>query len=206
MDEITKAAGYTASSFDNADDVKKSIDMWLHDANIPCDSAAVAEVMTKAVAECGANKKNNYFVFFCWLMKYLSIRPHTLLYIGSATLKELYFLLMMQAAGVNITLVSYGLDKEYVKLLFKDRITVKSGRNNAPLQIDFSRIDLKKEAQIAEMKAEGERVSGLVKRLSTTAAGICWVTTTMMFTRICSLSLRRVLRGLKNSLSSLKNL
>lgn len=172
MDEITKAAGYTASSFDNADDVKKSIDMWLHDTNIPCDSAAVAEVMTKAVAECGANKKNNYFVFFCWLMKYLSIRPHTLLYIGSATLKELYFLLMMQAAGVNITLVSYGLDKEYVKLLFKDRITVKSGRSNAPLQIDFSRIDLKKEAQIAEMKAEGERVSGLVKRLSTTAAGI----------------------------------
>ncbi len=172
MDEIAKAAGYTASSFDNADDVKKSIDMWLHDANIPCDSAAVAEVMTKAVAECGANKKNNYFVFFCWLMKYLSIRPHTLLYIGSATLKELYFLLMMQAAGVNITLVSYGLDKEYVKLAFKDRITVKSGRNNAPLQIDFSRIDLKKEAQIAEMKAEGERVSGLVKRLSTTAAGI----------------------------------
>ena len=172
MDEITKASAYTAASFDNADDIKKSIDMWLHDANIPCDSAAVAEIMAAAVEECGANKKNNYFVFFCWLMKYLGARPQTLFYIGSASLKELYFLLMMSAAGVKVTLVSYGLDTEYVKLKFKDRITVKSGQHNSPLQIDFSKIDLSREAALAQMRAEGERVEGLVKKLSTTAAGV----------------------------------
>lgn len=172
MAEISKAAAYTAASFDNVNDIKKSIDMWLHDANIPCDSAAVAEIMTTAVAECGVNKKNNYFVFFCWLMKYLGARPSTILYIGGASLKELYFLLMMNAAGVKVTLVSYGLDKDYVKLAKKDKITVKSGRNNAPLQVDFSKIDLSREAALAEMRAESERVSGLVKRLSTSAAGI----------------------------------
>ena len=172
MDEITKAAAYTAASFENAANIKKSIDMWLHDANIPCDSSEIAEIMTTAVSECGVNKKNNYFVFFCWLMKYLGARPSNLLYIGGASLKELYFLLMMSAAGVKVTLVSYGLDKDYVKLTKKDKITVKSGRNNAPLQIDFSKIDLSREAALAEMRAEGERVSGLVKRLPTTAAGI----------------------------------
>ncbi len=173
MDEISKAAAYTSASFDNASDIKKSIDMWLHDTNIPCDSAELAEIMTKAVAECGVNKKNNYFVFFCWLMKYLGTRPTTLLYVGGASLKELYFLLMMSAAGVKVTLVSYGLDKDYVKLgEFKNRITVKSGRINAPIQIDFSKIDLSKEAALAKMRAEGERVSGLVKCLSTSAAGI----------------------------------
>ncbi len=172
VEEITNASGYTAASFDNADDIKKSLDMWLHDANIPCDSAAVAEVMTKAIAECGVNKKNNFFVFLCWIIKYLASRPTELVYIGGATQKELYFLLIMQAAGVKITLVSYGLDKDYVKLLYKDRITVKSGRINAPLQIDFTKIDLSKEAALASMRAEGERVSGLVKKLSTSAAGI----------------------------------
>ncbi len=172
VEEITNASGYTAASFDNIDDIKKSLDMWLHDANIPCDSADIAEVMTKAVAECGVNKKNNFFVFLCWIIKYLASRPTELVYIGGATQKELYFLLMMQAAGVKITLVSYGLDKDYVKLLFKDRITVKSGRLNAPIQIDFTKIDLSKEATLASMRAEGERVSGLVKKLSTSAAGM----------------------------------
>lgn len=172
MDEINKAAAFTAASFDNAADIKKSLDMWLHDANIPCDSAAVAEVMAEAVGECGQNKKNNYFVFFCWLMKYLAARPQTLLYVGSASLKELYFLLMMSAAGVKVTLVSYGLDTEYVKLKFKDRIIVKSGQHNSPLQIDFGKIDLSKEAALAQMRAEEEHVEGLVKKLSTTAAGV----------------------------------
>ena len=172
VEEITNASGYTAACFDSADDIKKSLDMWLHDVNIPCDSAAVAEVMTKAVAECGVNKKNNFFVFLCWIIKYLASRPTELVYIGGATQKELYFLLMMQAAGVKITLVSYGLDKDYVKLSYKDRITVKSGRLNAPIQIDFTKIDLSKEAALASMRAEGERVSGLVKKLSTSAAGM----------------------------------
>jgi len=170
--EITAAAAYTAASFDKAEDLQKSIEMWLHASNVPCDGAALAEIMAKAVGDCGANKKNTYFVLLCWLIKYLGVRPSCLLYIGAPSLRELYFLLMMQAAGVKITLVSYGLDADYTKLSFKDRITVKSGRENAPLQIDFSKVDLSLEAKLAEMRAEEEQASGLVKRLSTTAAGI----------------------------------
>ncbi len=170
--EISAASAYTAASFDKADDIKKALEMWLHDANVPCDSAAMAEIMAKAVEECGANKKNTYFVILCWLIKYLGARPSNLLFIGAPTLRELYFLLMMQAAGVKVTLVSYGLDKDFDKLAFSDRIAVKTGKETAPLQIDFSKIDLSQEAKLAEMHAEGERVSGLVKRLSTTAAGI----------------------------------
>lgn len=170
--EITAAAAYTAASFDRAEDLQKSIEMWLHASNVPCDGAALAEIMAKAVGECGANKKNTYFVLLCWLIKYLGVRPSCVLYIGAPSLRELYFLLMMQAAGVKITLVSYGLDADFTKLAFKDRITVKSGRENAPLQIDFSKVDLSLEAKLAEMRAEEEQASSLVKRLSTTAAGI----------------------------------
>ncbi len=170
--EITAAAAYTASSFDKPDDIKKALEMWLHDANIPCDGGPLAEIMAKAVTECGTNKKNTYFVILCWLTKYLGAKPSCVFFTGAPTLRELYFLLMLQAAGVKITLVSYGLDKDFDKLAFKDRITVKSGSNTSPLQIDFSKIDLSQEAKLAEMHAEGERVSGLVKRLSTTAAGL----------------------------------
>lgn len=170
--EITAAAAYTAASFDRAEDLQKSIEMWLHASNVPCDGAALAEIMAKAVGECGSNKKNTYFVLLCWLIKYLGARPSCVLYIGAPSLRELYFLLMMQAAGVKITLVSYGLDADFTKLSFKDRIIVKSGRENAPLQIDFSKVDLSLEAKLAEMRAEEEQASGLVKRLSTTAAGI----------------------------------
>lgn len=170
-DEITSAAAYTAASFDNADDIARALDGWKSASNVPCDSAAVAEVMAKAVAECGANHKNTYFVLLCQLIKYMAARPASVLYIGSPSLRELYFLCMMQAAGVAVTLVSYGQDNDFEKLAFKDRITTKSGKNSAPLQIDFGKIDLSREAKLSEMRAEGERVNGLVKRLSTTAAG-----------------------------------
>lgn len=171
-DEISRAAEFTASSFENAEDIKRGLDMFLHKVNIPCDSAGLAEIMARAVAECGANKKNTYFVMLCWLIKYLGARPGTVLYIGSATLRELYFLYMLAAAGVKVTVVSYGLDTDFNKFPYKDAVTIKGGRNTAPIQIDFGKIDLSREAKLAEMRAEGERVSGLVKRLDTSAAGI----------------------------------
>lgn len=170
--EISAAAEFTASSFDKAEDIKRGLDMFLHKVNIPCDSAKLAEIMVRAVAECGANKKNTYFVVLCWLIKYLGKRPDTVLYIGSATLRELYFLYMLAAAGIKVTVVSYGLDADFNKFPYKDEITTKGGRLNAPIQIDFGKIDLSKEAKLAEMRTEGERVSGLVKRLDTSAAGI----------------------------------
>ncbi|MDE7361273.1 MAG: YceG family protein [Oscillospiraceae bacterium] len=171
-DEISKAAEFTASSFESAADIKRGLDMFLHKVNIPCDSAKLAEIMSQAVAECGANKKNTYFVVLCWLIKYLSVRPSAVLYIGSAALRELYFLYMLAAAGVKVTVVSYGLDTDFSKFPYKDDVTIKGGRNTAPLQIDFSKIDLSQEAKRAEMRAECERVSGLVKRLDTSAAGM----------------------------------
>ena len=171
-DEISAAAEYTAASFENAADIQKALDMWLHSKNIPCDSARLSEIMAKAVAECGVNKKNTYFVMLCWLIKYLSSRPATLLYIGSATLRELYFLAMMNAAGVNVTLVSYGLDNDFEKFAYKDTVTVRGGRNTAPLQVDFTKIDLSREAKLSQMRAAGERVDGIVKRFDTSAAGL----------------------------------
>lgn len=171
-DEITAATAYTAASFDNADDIKRSLDMWLRDVNIPADSKRLSEIMAKAVSECGVNKKNTYFVLLCWIMKYLRTRPSVLFYVGSPTLRELYFLCMMNAAGVKITLVSYGLDADFQKLAFSDMVTINGGRNTAPLQIDFGKIDLSREAKLSEMRAESERVENTVTRLDTTAAGI----------------------------------
>lgn len=171
-DEISKAAQYTASVFDSAADIAKALEMWLHAENIPVSAAPIAEVMAKAVAECGVNKKNTYFVMLCWLMKYLGKRPSAVLFVGSATLRELYLLYMLCVAGVKVTLVSYGLDKDFDKLPYKDKITVKNGRQKSPLQIDFEKIDLSKEAKLAEMRTAANNVAGLVKRLDTSAAGI----------------------------------
>lgn len=171
-DEISAAAAYTASHFDNAADIQRALYMYFKADNLPYDSAAAAEVMAHAVQECGSNKKNTYFVLFCWIMKYLKKRPSALMLVGSASLRELYFLYLMSVVGVQITLVSYGLDSDFSKFAFKDKVTVKSGRLNAPLQIDFAKIDLSKEMKLAQMRSEGERVSGLVKRLDTTASGI----------------------------------
>ncbi len=171
-DEIARASAYTAASFDSSDDIKRALDGWVRDTNTPCDTAAVAEVMAKAVEECGVNKKNTYFVLMCWLMKYMSARPVKAVYIGPASLRELYFLCMLQAAGLKITLVSWGLDTDFNKFAFRDRVAVKSGKFTAPVQVDFGKIDLSRESQLSEMRAEGERVKGLVKRLSTTAAGM----------------------------------
>lgn len=82
-DEITAATAYTAASFDNADDIKRSLDMWLRDVNIPADSKRLSEIMAKAVSECGVNKKNTYFVLLCWVIKYLRTRPSVLFYVGA---------------------------------------------------------------------------------------------------------------------------
>ena len=171
-DDIAKAAQYTASSFDSAEDIKTALEIWLHDSNIPADGAALAEIMAKAVSECGTNKKNTYFVLLCWLMKYLGKRPATLLFVGSAALRELYFLYMMCAAGVRVTLVSYGLDKDFDKLPYKNKIYLKDGKEKSPLQIDFDKIDLSKEAKLSEMRAAASGVSGLVKRIDTSVVGI----------------------------------
>ncbi len=171
-DEITKAAAYTASSFDNPADIAKALNMWLHSANIPCNSNLLAEIMAQAVQNCGTNKKNTYFVMLCWLMKYLGARPGSVLFVGSATLRELYLLYMLFAAGVNITLVSYGNDCDFDKFPYKDKITVKSGKFSAPIQIDFEKVDISKEAKLSELRTEQERVKGLVKRYNTTAAGM----------------------------------
>ena len=164
-DEISRAAPYVAESFEDAAAIKRGLDSWLNANRLNADSDAISRVFAKAVSDCGINKKNTCFVEMCWLMKYLSAKPKTLFYIGAAGLKELYLMYMMSLAGVAITLVSYGQDKDFDSFGYKDNVTVHSGKLSAPIRIDFGALDLSKEAQLAEMRAAGERVSGTVKRL-----------------------------------------
>ena len=170
--EITAAVEYTAAGFDNAAAIKSGLDAWLSKASITCDSTAISEVILRAVNECGANRKNTYFVILCWLIKYLAVKPKNVLFVGGAGLKELYLLYMLNLAGAEISLVSYGQDGDFEKFAFRDKITVKSGRNTAPLQVDYANIDLSREARLADMRSAGEQVKDKVKRLDTTAAGI----------------------------------
>lgn len=170
--EITAAAEYTAAGFDDVSAIKSGLDAWLRAVHISCDSAAVSEVLLRAVNECGANRKNTYFVMLCWLMKYLAAKPKNVFFIGGAGLRELYLLYMLNVAGAAVTLVSYGQDGDFERFAYKDKITVQTGRNTAPLQVDYANIDLSKEARLAEMRSAGEQVKNKVKRLNTTAAGI----------------------------------
>lgn len=170
--EISAAAQYTAADFENAASVKQGLDAWLDSQRIQCDSAAVSAAMTEAIAGCGANKKNTYFVVLCWLIKYLAAKPKKLLYIGAATLRELYFLYMMQLAGVEIIYVSYGEDSDFLKFPHRDRITNVTGPKNMRIQIDFDSLDLSKEQQLSDMRAAAEKYDGAVIRRDTSAAGV----------------------------------
>lgn len=170
--EISAAAPYTAASYDDPAAIKQGLDAWLRSVHITCDSAAIAQVMVKALEDCGVNKKNTYFVILCWLMKFLAAKPSLFVFVGAANLRELYLMYMLSLAGVEVTLVSYGADADFSKLPYKDKITVKGGRSSAPLVVDYASIDLTKQEQLSQMRQSQERVSGLVKLLDTTAAGV----------------------------------
>lgn len=170
--EISAAAPYTAASYDDPAAIKQGLDAWLRSVHITCDSAAIAQVMVKALEDCGVNKKNTYFVILCWLMKFLAAKPQLFVFVGAANLRELYLMYMLSLAGVEVTLVSYGADADFARLPYKDGVTVKGGGNTAPLTVDYASIDLTKQEQLSQMRQSQQRVSGLVKRLDTTAAGI----------------------------------
>ncbi|MBQ9947266.1 MAG: hypothetical protein IJO91_02645 [Oscillospiraceae bacterium] len=170
--EITSASAYTAADLEDAGAVKQGLDSWLNAQRISIDSAAVSAVLAEAIQNCGANKKNTYFVVLCWLIKYLTAKPQKLLYIGAATLRELYFLYMMQLAGVEITYVSYGEDSDFLKFPHRDKVTNITGPKNMRIQIDFEKLDLSREQQLSDMRAAAEKYDGSVVRHDTTAAGV----------------------------------
>lgn len=170
--EITAAAQYTAADLNDSAAIKQGLDNWLNSKRIQCDSAAISEVLTESLGQCGANKKNTYFVILCWLIKYLAEKPEKLMYIGAASLRELYFLYMMQLAGVEIIYVSYGEDADFLKFAHRDKVTNVTGPKNMRIQIEFDKLDLSKEQQLSDMRAAAEKYDGTVVRRDTTAAGV----------------------------------
>ena len=179
------SAGFVRyTGYDNADifknmlieayvkSVKAGLQSWLSTQRIECDAGAMAEALTEASRNCGANGRNTYLVIFCWLMKYLAVRPQSLVLIGAASLRELYFLHIMNLAGVRIVYVSYGMDKDFDKFPHANRVQNMTGSMSGMIQMDFSHIDLSKAAQMSQMRASAQQVENTVQRLSTTAAGI----------------------------------
>lgn len=152
--------------------MKAGLQSWLSTQRIECDAGAMAEALTEASRNCGANGRNTYLVIFCWLMKYLAVRPQSLVLIGAASLRELYFLHIMNLAGVRIVYVSYGMDKDFDKFPHANRVQNMTGSMSGMIQMDFSHIDLSKAAQMSQMRASAQQVENTVQRLSTTAAGI----------------------------------
>lgn len=170
--EITAAADYAAADIKDAQSVGAGLKSWISSQRLPYSADALTPALTEAVSLCGANGRNTYYVILCWLIKYLSIKPESLVYIGAGTLRELFFLYMMSLAGVKIIYVSYGMDKDFEKFPHADAVQTVSGAKNEMVQIDFAHIDLSKAAEMSAMRASAEQVEGKVQRLSTTAAGI----------------------------------
>ena len=170
--EITAAADYAAADLADAQSVGAGLKSWISSQRLPYSAEALTPALMVAVSLCGANGRNTYYVILCWLIKYLSIRPESLVYIGAGTLRELFFLYMMSLAGVKIIYVSYGMDKDFEKFPHADAVQTVSGAKNEMVQIDFAHIDLSKAAEMSAMRASAEQVEGKVQRLSTTAAGI----------------------------------
>ena len=170
--EISSAAGYAAADLSDERSVKSGLQSWLSSQRLQYSAEVITPLLTEAIKTCGANGKNTYFVLLCWLMKYLSIKPASLLYIGSGTLRELYFMLILSSCGVKVTYVSYGQDADFDKFTHKDKVQTIGGAMSGVVQIDFAHIDLSKAAQLCEMRASAQQVEGIVQRLNTTAAGI----------------------------------
>lgn len=170
--EISAAAGYAAADIGDERSVKSGVQSWISSQRLPFSADVITPLLTEAIKNCGTNGKNTYFVLLCWLMKYLSIKPASLVYIGTGTLRELYFLLIAGSCGVNVTYVSYGMDTDFEKFPHKDEVKTVGGSMNGMIQIDFAHIDLSKAAKLCEMRASAQQVEGIVRRLDTTAAGI----------------------------------
>lgn len=170
--EITAAADYATSDLADAQSVGAGLKSWISSQRLPYSADVLTPALMEAVSLCGANGRNTYYVILCWLIKYLSIRPESLVYIGAGTLRELFFLYMMSLAGVKVIYVSYGMDKDFEKFPHADAVQTVSGAKNEMVQIDFAHIDLSKAAEMSAMRASAEQVEGKVQRLSTTAAGI----------------------------------
>lgn len=170
--EISAAADYAAADLNDERSVKAGVQSWLSSQRLPYSAEVITPLLMEAVKNCGANGKNTYFVLLCWLMKYLSIKPQLIVYIGSGTLRELYFLLIAASCGIKVTYVSYGMDADFEKFPHKDKVRTAGGSMNEMIQVDFAHIDLSKAAQLCEMRASAQQAEGLVQRLDTTAAGI----------------------------------
>ena len=67
--EVSAAANYAAGDFSDVKSVKAGLQSWLSTQRIECDAGAMAEALTEASRNCGANGRNTYLVIFCWLMK-----------------------------------------------------------------------------------------------------------------------------------------
>lgn len=170
--EISQASAYAAADSSDERSVRTGLQAWLSAGRLKYSAETITPILLEAIKNCGSNAKNTYFVLLCWLMKYLGAQPKSLLYIGTGTLRELYFLLIMSECGVKVTYVSYGRDGDFEKFPQKDKVQTTGGAMSGALQIDFANIDLSKAAQLSEMRASAEQVDGIVKRLDTTAAGI----------------------------------
>lgn len=170
--EITAAADYAAADITDAQSVGAGLKSWLSSQRLPYSAEALTPALLEAVSLCGMNGRNTYYVILCWLIKYLSIRPESLVFIGAGTLRELFFLYIMSLAGVKVIYVSYGMDKDFERFPHADAVQTVGGSRNEMLQIDFAHIDLTKAEQVSAMRASAGQVEGKVQRLSTTAAGI----------------------------------
>lgn len=170
--EITAAADYAAADITDAQSVGAGLKSWLSSQRLPYSAEALTPALLEAVSLCGMNGRNTYYVILCWLIKYLSIRPESLVFIGAGTLRELFFLYIMSLAGVKVIYVSYGMDKDFERFPHAEAVQTVGGSRNEMLQIDFAHIDLTKAEQVSAMRASAGQVEGKVQRLSTTAAGI----------------------------------
>lgn len=170
--EISAAASYAAADLNDERSVRSGLQSWLSSQRLPYSAEVITPLLTEAIRSCGPNGKNTYFVLLCWLMKYLSIRPASFMYIGTGTLRELYFMLIVSSCGIKVQYVSYGMDADFEKFPHKDKVRTVAGSMSGMIQIDFAHIDLSKAAQLCEMRASAQQVDGIVQRLDTTAAGV----------------------------------
>lgn len=88
--------------------------------------------------------KNSIITFICWFIRFNNMSINNILYIGTPSKNEIYWLYIMHRLGCKVTTISYIDDNaEYLKVDTQDKYSnLIMGNTFSPLNIDFKSINL----------------------------------------------------------------
>lgn len=134
-----------------------------------CNSQTISDMMysilqdAKQKGSLSNMLKNSLITFVCWFIRFNNFPIDNILYIGTPSKNEIYWLYLMHSLGCSVTTVSYIDDNpEYLKVDTQDKYSnLIMGNKFIPLNMDFKSINTDEylfEDKIYEIKSQSCRL------------------------------------------------